>query len=352
MNWIRRLFKDEDGAVVVIVALALVVLLGCMALVVDAGVMYVNRSNMQNVADAAALAGAQDLPNKVNAEATAFFYAAQNGVPDPVVNTPYKGNSRKIEVTCTRTVPYMFARVIGFEDAVVSARSVAARSLGGAFDYAIFQGDDDGILKLDNYLEVTGSVHSNDEVKLNGSVHIIEGALEAVSPDPIPVKGSDDIDEVVPGASYVPMPDLTGLLSDASTVITGYETWDYDGRSVDGNIFVDGNVKIAEGSGFTGVGCIYATGNIEFNGSGVTMPPGNSVALYTQHGNITLNGSGGTIYGTFYAPEGEITFDGGDTTVYGRIIANKVTLNGSGQKVISSGNDLDGLPGGYVTLIE
>jgi len=125
MKWVQKLVKDEDGAVIVIVALALVILLGCMALVVDAGVMYVNRSNMQNVADAAALAGAQDLPDKDAAKEKAIEYGALNGVVIDEDNVNPYYDDDKIEVTCSKNVPFYFARALGFENADVSARAVA-----------------------------------------------------------------------------------------------------------------------------------------------------------------------------------------------------------------------------------
>jgi hypothetical protein len=57
----KRIFKDESGVVLVLVALLLVVFLGVGALVIDLGVLYVARNELQNAADAGALAGARDL---------------------------------------------------------------------------------------------------------------------------------------------------------------------------------------------------------------------------------------------------------------------------------------------------
>ncbi len=53
--------QQRKGAVVVMVAVTLVVLLGCAALAVDIGYLYVARAELQRTADAAALAGAQAL---------------------------------------------------------------------------------------------------------------------------------------------------------------------------------------------------------------------------------------------------------------------------------------------------
>lgn len=59
MRWIRRQAssdQSETGAVAVIVAIGMIALLGLAALVVDVGAMYAEKAQLQNGADAAALA--------------------------------------------------------------------------------------------------------------------------------------------------------------------------------------------------------------------------------------------------------------------------------------------------------
>lgn len=56
----RRLIHDEDGATAVIIAIVLAAIIGVLALVADAGAIYVERRELQNGADAAALAIAED----------------------------------------------------------------------------------------------------------------------------------------------------------------------------------------------------------------------------------------------------------------------------------------------------
>ena len=56
----RRVADNETGAVAVMTALLMVVLLGMTAIVVDIGMLYAERAQLQNGADAAALAIAQD----------------------------------------------------------------------------------------------------------------------------------------------------------------------------------------------------------------------------------------------------------------------------------------------------
>jgi hypothetical protein len=122
-----KIFKNENGQALVLAAIAMVVLMGFAAFALDMGTMYVARSDLQNAADAAALAGAADLPDAADAESTAIYYAEQNGLTESEieVNTSYDGDSNQIEVICTKTVSYSFARVLGFTDMEVSARAVA-----------------------------------------------------------------------------------------------------------------------------------------------------------------------------------------------------------------------------------
>ena len=59
----KRLFANSDGQVLVIVALLIVGIVGMIALVTDMGSLYEDRRSLQGAADAAALAGAQELPD-------------------------------------------------------------------------------------------------------------------------------------------------------------------------------------------------------------------------------------------------------------------------------------------------
>lgn len=56
-----RVIKDQNGFALVLLGLTIVVLLGFAALAVDIGYLYAARNELQNAADAAALAGAREL---------------------------------------------------------------------------------------------------------------------------------------------------------------------------------------------------------------------------------------------------------------------------------------------------
>ena len=53
-------YLKQTGGVFVLTALALPFFLACVGLAVDVGNLYIHRSRLQNTADAAALAGAED----------------------------------------------------------------------------------------------------------------------------------------------------------------------------------------------------------------------------------------------------------------------------------------------------
>ena len=61
MQAARRKSGEEDGVVLVLLAVGMVVFLGIAAVAIDLGVAYASSRQMQNAADAAAMAGAQEL---------------------------------------------------------------------------------------------------------------------------------------------------------------------------------------------------------------------------------------------------------------------------------------------------
>ena len=73
-----RRARGERGQILAVVVLALVALLGIAAFAIDVGYAYYAKRQLQSATDAAALAGAQDLPVAATAITTATAYAAAN----------------------------------------------------------------------------------------------------------------------------------------------------------------------------------------------------------------------------------------------------------------------------------
>jgi len=82
---LKMLMKNEDGAVVVIVALMMTVLMGFAALAIDVGFMYNQRRSLQNAADAGALAGVLELELTGDYKSAAIA-AVQKNINIPVGN--------------------------------------------------------------------------------------------------------------------------------------------------------------------------------------------------------------------------------------------------------------------------
>jgi hypothetical protein len=129
------------GQVLIIVAIAIVALLGCLALATDVTIFYFNWAQLRKEVDAAALAGASYLPaNPSAATSTASTWVATNGrVGDQIVENSIGSlgvnnlPNSSITVSVQRTVPYYFARVVGLTSAPVTVTATAgAESISGA----------------------------------------------------------------------------------------------------------------------------------------------------------------------------------------------------------------------------
>jgi Flp pilus assembly protein TadG len=87
----------------VFVVVALSALVGMTSLVIDGGSWVRTHRQVQTAADAAALAGAQDIPNQAAAQTTAIDYAGRNfsGIAAPTVTFPSAG---EIDVVAEKPV--------------------------------------------------------------------------------------------------------------------------------------------------------------------------------------------------------------------------------------------------------
>jgi hypothetical protein len=132
----RRFFRDERGQGMALPLIGLVSIMGMTAFTIDVGSWFRADRHMQQVADAAALAGAQALPHDPGkAVALAEEYAAKNSGPKAVEITVYKETKKNdsIRVRFTKPAPGIFSRVVGLESVTVGAGAAAqARVLSKA----------------------------------------------------------------------------------------------------------------------------------------------------------------------------------------------------------------------------
>jgi Flp pilus assembly protein TadG len=120
--------RREDAQATVLTLVFLVVLLGMAALVLDIGSWYRADRAAQSTADAAALAGAQALPeNAGQAKTLAQDYATKNGgLGSGAVSISAKIVSNDtITVSVQRPAPGFFSKLFGVESVTVGATAVA-----------------------------------------------------------------------------------------------------------------------------------------------------------------------------------------------------------------------------------
>jgi Flp pilus assembly protein TadG len=116
--------RSTHGQATVLTVVFLTVLVGMAALVLDVGSWYRAKRDAQSTADAAALAGAQGLPDTTNAQGLAQQYASKNGgLGTGTVTFPPKGITPNdtITVTVKRTAPTFFSKLFGKNSVSVGA---------------------------------------------------------------------------------------------------------------------------------------------------------------------------------------------------------------------------------------
>ncbi len=135
----------QSGQVIVFTVVALAALLGMAAFVIDIGYAYFTQRSLQASADAAALAGAQQLPDPAVSAAVAKLYGT--GPTAKNANTRATSITELVTTKCIATVPgcnpvntvvvdetaqvdTYFAQLLGFKSFKIHARSTACSPCG------------------------------------------------------------------------------------------------------------------------------------------------------------------------------------------------------------------------------
>ncbi len=329
------------GQSFVIVAVAMVVLLGIAALSLTYAQLSYARGQVQNAVDAAALAGAQLASTGTSPTTDQAWLKQQNMGPDGTMTiTDSRSIPDGIRATATVQLPAGFASLFGIKQFTVRETAVATYGAGAAFDYAVFQGDStpsDPPLRLYGSDVVQGDAHSNDNLHLIGATSVQGSCTASGSATSTGAGGCDS--GMTSGTPTVAMPVWTAaqLTAHATRVIgspsnpTGYT---FSGSTaLGGNWVVYGSVTIS--GSITGPGSITAIGgSITIKGSAVMGSSGGvGVALSAlpstevPNPGITLKGSH-VISGILYAPAGAIVVKG-SAVITGALVGYHVSTGGS-----------------------
>ncbi len=142
--------RREGGQTLVLFVLALTVMVGFAAMTIDVGMLFEDRRQLQNAADAAALAGVAELPNDpATAKLKAREWAVKHGYTASAIKTidvqttAYPNDTIYVELE--QDFDWFFGRVLGQTSDTVSGEAAAqVGSLAGTSNFmpwAIMLGD-------------------------------------------------------------------------------------------------------------------------------------------------------------------------------------------------------------------
>jgi len=184
--------RGEAGQSIVFVVLSMFVLLGLCGFVIDVGRAYYTQRQLQSSADAAALAGAAQLPDPAAAASSAHRFGATPGSANAHANVPSVTESISAEcdtslsscapdnvvrVSETAKAPTSFLTLFGVRSISVTAKSAACGSCGSK--------PADVVLVFDRTLSMCMDFQGNDDpscTKLENARSGMETFLDALDP--------------------------------------------------------------------------------------------------------------------------------------------------------------------------
>jgi len=126
--------RRERGQVLLLFAVAIPILLGMTGMAIDIGSYATERRDLQNAADAASLAAAQELPDAGAAEAAAHAWGLKNDIDVADMDVSVTGGTTapRVRVVIERSHEFAFMPILGIDEKDVSGAASAVKvSYGG-----------------------------------------------------------------------------------------------------------------------------------------------------------------------------------------------------------------------------
>ncbi len=297
----RKTFRSprspRRGTVVALVALAMPLLVGVMAIGLDGSLMYLQRRQAQSIADGAALAGAYQLylssSNVSGAKSAASTFVTNAGGTNATVVSPptsgtFSGNTNCIQVTATVSQPRFFSALWGSGTMTATATSTARG--GGSQPYSssaivLLNPNKSGSLAMSNSAQITAPAG----IQVNSSsATAVTASNSAQTSAPINIVGGDSVTNsaqlsgtVTTGAPSVsnPLSSLSTPSVPAATTTTATSYANSTVATMQPGLYTS-SVTISNSANVT-----MASGTYYFQGSSLTVA-----------NSATLSGSGVTIY--------------------------------------------------------
>jgi Flp pilus assembly protein TadG len=332
------LVKAEDGTVTVLFAVSMIAVLGMVGLAIDVGQLRVAKHNIQLAADAAAVAGALEIPSCGGTSACQMMltaaqsalvenrlqgstlltncYNGTNGNLELTVNNgpcalgtsdPNSGNINFVEALISYKQSTSFARVLGIQYGSIAARAEATTT---ASDDCVYTLASSGVGLL---VQANGSVSgSNLQILLNCGIRVNSSASTAltvssgmsVTASAVGVVGGYVVEG---GGSINPTP-TTGA-TPARDILARMSPPSFSPGTCQPNP----NVTTTQTLGPASPAGAVCYNGLSIGGSGTTtLNPG----LYIINGQMNVTTSGlitGTGVSFYIAPGGSVNVNGGGT---------------------------------------
>jgi Flp pilus assembly protein TadG len=388
-NKVKRVAASARGQVMVLICVALIALVGMIAVVADFSFMQHQRNMMQTAADSAATAAAAEL-NYGDQVAAGKADSASNGYTDgqssvtvaihnPPSSGPNTANAAYVEAIVTKLEPTFFLSALGVSSISVSARAVAYEGTGPNCMYSTDASAPNavsasGSASIQSSCGLLVDSSASNALTLSGGATITAPAIGVVGGysasggstfTPTPKTGVIAASDPL---AYVPAPSVgacsyTNLqLNNPGTSSSYYQLYPatYCGGITISNGFTHFNpgTYVLAGGGFTSQGGPIMNGTgitfYDTTGTGGYKPftfTGGSVAnfsaptsgpltgiLFFQDRSIPSSAQGSTITGgatsTFdgalYFPTTTINYSGNSSSSgYSFVVADKIAITGS-----------------------
>lgn len=329
--------KSEAGQALVFTAVGLVVLMGFAGLAIDMGVMRYEKRLQQTAADAAAIAGANNLefPASGGVTAGALSAAATNGFTDTVGNSacpppapsgsvgtvmvticappsssdPYHaGQAGYVEAWVTEIHSTYFMKVLGVNSEAITARAVATNLSGGAGNGCLYSlgpptASIEGVNINGSAIlnATTCGIVDNGNFNTKGNKLIVNadtfgiaggpnqsgpgGTVTCTAAGPCPTlnmpTATDPLSSLTPPCSPCTGGTSLNVPSAGGTINPGT----YSSISINGgNVTFNPGTYIINGTGGCPGACLNIPGNAAISGSGVTL-------YFTNGATINITGT-------------------------------------------------------------
>jgi Flp pilus assembly protein TadG len=333
MIWKHLRLRAEKGAIIILTAFLLPLILVAAGFAIDLGNVYIHHSQLQNMADAAALAGASKLgigTNEAKNLASAYVAANQTNLTASAttnLETPWKNDATKIRVTLAQDVPLYFLHCLPNVPATINiaAHATAAYTAGSGgyslFDNLISAGSNglyfansngktlDGKIEYSNSYShqdtISTSTGTPNDITLNAALNLAPSDLSAYIQSL-----ANSVTKLDQNHQNFTLSQLTSKVTyavQASSITVDSPALDVE------IIIVDGNAS-----------------NFNYSGTVDMKATDKMVILFSLNGDISLSIPSGSsnFRGIVYAPNGTVIVNGNGGNFYGSIVGKRVEIQG------------------------